>query len=211
MQRLAVSLLFLVSIASGANPTCLTTADTWQQAKAPSTIQLYYRTLPDSGHLEVTAATELSGQPEDFIRLLRQTQRAPEWMANVRSVEVLSEPEPNVDIVHTKLNAPWPVRDRDMVTRSTIKRDPDGHIHIQVTDLGQHYPQETGFVRMTHVRGRWQLTPGSSGTFNLCYRGSGSAAGRLPQWLSNNLLLSAMKRTFTRLRELPEFSVSPAA
>ena len=53
-----------------------------------------------------------------FLLLLEDSDNVPNWIDNVSHSEVLMQISANENIVYTQFKAPWPARDRDMVTYS---------------------------------------------------------------------------------------------
>ncbi|WP_343841772.1 START domain-containing protein [Bowmanella denitrificans] len=152
---------------------------------------------------DVMAITELNTRLNAFIWLLRDTNRGPEWIANASTIQLLARPEPNQDLVHSRFDAPWPIRSRDMVTLSTFSQDAESLIlTLDVKDAAESLPINEHWVRMKHVWAIWQLSPLASGLVEICYRGSADPAGHIPLWLANQLLLKGTFTTFVKLRQL---------
>jgi hypothetical protein len=174
-------------------------AEGWSLAKENTRVQLYTREHA-SGLFEIKATTDVKTTPSAFINLLMDTAAGPDWIDNAVSVEVLSSPKPDVMIVRTLLNAPWPLKNRDMITQSiTTHEKQSGVLSLVISDKSDYAPQSKGRVRMKNVMGEWTLKPSEIGT-QITYQGTGEAGGLIPTWLSNKTLINSTFKSFENMR-----------
>jgi hypothetical protein len=172
----------------------------WALVKENENIQIYAREQT-SGLFEVKASTQVNTKPIAFINLLMDTTAGPEWIDNAVSVEVLASPNANTMIVQTLLNAPWPLKNRDMITQSeTLYDQESGEVSLIITDKGDYAPETNNRKRMKNVMGRWVLKPIGSNTL-ITYQGSGKAGGVIPTWLSNRILVNSTFKSFEKMRK----------
>ncbi|TDF41582.1 hypothetical protein EYS14_01640 [Alteromonadaceae bacterium M269] len=175
-------------------------AQDWSLAKEGNEVQLLKRTQ-ESGLFEIKAITQVSASPEAFLKLLMDTESGPEWIDNAVSVEVLASPNPETMIVQTAINAPWPLKNRDMITQSITSIDKrTGIMTLTITDKSDYAPELKNSMRMKNIMGTWTLTPNETGT-QIMYQGSGEAGGVIPTWLSNKILISSTFKSFVNMRE----------
>lgn len=174
-------------------------ADSWMSMKEKEGIHLYTREQA-SGIFEIRVSTQIEAPPTAFIRLLMDTDNGPKWIDNAVSVKVLASPKPNVMIVQTLLNAPWPLKDRDMITQSTTTHDKhSGKVTLIIEDKNDYAPESKIRVRMKNVMGKWTLEPNKMGT-QVTYEGTGEAGGVIPTWLSNKILINSTFKSFENMR-----------
>ncbi|MEB5774040.1 hypothetical protein MXE95_08010 [Aeromonas caviae] len=62
----------------------------------------------------------MNADPGALITVLRNTVRHEEWLPQSREVRVLARSGPDDDLVYTRLASPWPVQDRELITRSHL-------------------------------------------------------------------------------------------
>lgn len=172
-------------------------AQEWQLEKSQNKVKVFSR-LTDKH--EILATTQVLASPQAFMRLLEDTEHAPEWIDNCLKVTVLSGLNANVKIVHTSFHAPWPLKDRDMVTESTSTTK-DEHISIIVRDVGTEYPVQKNTVRMTNIQGQWIIKAIDDQTTEIQYQGSGNPSGNIPEWLANQVLVDSTYQTFINLNQ----------
>lgn len=183
-------------------------AQEWKLEKQRDGVSVFSRPL--SNHLlQIKALTTVQGSHERFIRLLEDVGHCAKWIANCKKVEVVAAPDQATRVVHTFFSAPWPIRDRDMVTRSITTKHQD-ILEIRVQDAGQTFPLTPKHVRMTDVSGQWRLVEIPDGTMTVSYIGSGSPAGKIPDWLAKGALLDSTFETFSKLKTVisdPKYSI----
>ncbi|MDW6093051.1 hypothetical protein SBX64_10860 [Vibrio rhizosphaerae] len=204
-MRLIALAVLLLNLPTFTHATESSTA-TWSIYKEHGNVRVYsHKTAAD--HLEVKAVAVVQAIPGALVALLHDAQRGPEWIANCRRV-VIETKSDHERIIHVYYSAPWPVEDRDMVIDSVIHYDPQARkITISVQDVGEQYPLERGYVRMKHVSGEWQAIQLNHQQTQISYQGQGSAAGHMPLWLENKLLLSSTYETFLNMAAVIEEAV----
>ncbi|WP_318965715.1 START domain-containing protein [Arsukibacterium sp.] len=171
----------------------------WQLYKAESGVRVEYR-RKTANLLEIKAQTEVNADTGAFIHLLEDTGNIDKWVPNADKAELLSHPDPATYIVHTFFKAPWPVSDRDMVTRSVWTTDEkSGELILDVQDLGDKYPDVAGYIRMQRVQARWTLTPQADGKLLIRYQGQADPAGSLPNFIADKVALKSLFKTFKAL------------
>ena len=175
-------------------------AEEWLLWRDQDDVQVYSRPS-ERGTLEIRAKTRVNTNLSAFIALLHDTEHLPEWMHSVSEVRVISEPDQTHDLVHTRFKAPWPVKDRDMVTSSEYRQPSPCSLVLEISDNHTALPEQEGFVRIVDVDTRWMLEKKPDGTTVIDYRAHANIAGSLPRWIANRLSLQAAFETFQALRQ----------
>lgn len=173
-------------------------AQEWELDKQRDGVSVFSRPLANN-LLQIKALTTVTANHEAFIHLLEDVDHCTKWIANCKKIEIIAAPDEATRVVHTFFSAPWPIRDRDMVTRSVTTKHQDT-VEILIEDAGQTFPLTPKHVRMTDVSGQWTLVEIPDGTMTVSYVGSGSPAGKIPHWLAKGALLDSIFETFNKLK-----------
>lgn len=177
-------------------------AQEWHLEKSQEHVQVFTRAnvhpQRNLDYQEILATTIVSAPSQALINLLEETAKAPEWIDNCIQVKLLSKKTPYINIVQSTFTAPWPLKNRDMVTQSTLHQVGE-NIIIDIEDQGDAYPHQHNTVRMQHVSGRWTISPKPNGLTEITYQGSGDPAGNIPDWLANKVLITSTFNTFIKL------------
>jgi hypothetical protein len=67
-------------------------------------------------------------------------------------------------VVYFRFDLPWPISDRDWTVRYRFGGDGAGGFRMQWVDANELGPPPRGTVRVSPVRGAWELTPTGRGT-----------------------------------------------
>ncbi|KUI99187.1 hypothetical protein [Vibrio sp. MEBiC08052] len=205
MRLIALAVLLLLNLPTFAYATESST-EQWSLYKTHGSVKVYSHKTT-TNHIEVKAVAIVKAIPGALVALLHDAQRGPEWIANCRQV-VIETKSAHERIIHVYYSAPWPVEDRDMVIDSVIHYDPQAQkLTISVQDVGDQYPLERNYVRMKDVSGEWQAIRLNHQQTQISYQGQGSAAGHIPLWLENKLLLSSTYETFLNMATVIEEDV----
>ena len=172
----------------------------WQQVKIKQGIEVYQQKLPD-GLLKLKAYTVTSGCLAAFEALLLDTDNADKWLSNVDSVNVLKSPSQNEHIVYTQFNAPWPIKNRDMVTYSRIFRTSNSQTQIGIQAAPNVYPIQDNYIRIEHVEASWVINQRSPNSISIEYQAIADPAGKIPHWLGNSVAKSNVFNTFKKMKE----------
>ena len=180
--------------------TSLAITEEWQFERQKGQVKIYSRQT-ESGYKEIKAQTTVKSSPVALLLLLDDISRAPEWISENIEVKILSAPDKHERIVQSYFSAPWPIKDRDMITHSTTSIDKSGVV-IDISNKGEEFPKENDYVRMREVSGRWHATMVSDQICNISYQGSGNPSGNIPRWLANKVIINSTFETFLNLSEI---------
>lgn len=176
----------------------------WHMAKSDNGITIQTRKHRD-GLVEIRAQMLVPTTYAAFMNLLENSSNLPNWIDHVASSRVLKKISDHEHIVYTRFSAPWPARDRDMVTYSQFQQFP-GSLVLTIEDASDQYPEQEGFVRIKAVKATWTLEKLTNGMTHIDYTAFADPGGMLPNWLANKLSVSSAFNTFEALREqLPKY------
>ncbi|MGF1754809.1 START domain-containing protein [Vibrio makurazakiensis] len=179
----------------------------WLFVTSENGITIHKRPHSD-GLVEIKAQMQAKTTYSGFLLLLEDSANVPNWIDRVSMSEVLKQLSTNENIVYTQFSAPWPARDRDMVTYSKYELG-NGQFELTITDASTYIEKRSGYLRISKVEALWVLQPLNSGTTHITYTAFADPGGILPDWLSNKLSVAGALSTFQGLREqLPKYQNS---
>ncbi|KYN83432.1 hypothetical protein ATY36_11290 [Vibrio cidicii] len=171
----------------------------WIFDSADNGITIHFREHSDD-LVEVKAQMFTPTTYASFLRLLQNTDKVSEWVDNVSGSVVLKQISPSENIVYTQFSAPWPAKDRDMLTYSTFRIDAEG-FRLEISDAPQSIlPPQADYIRITSVHAVWQLKKLTNGNTHIEYTVFADPGGALPNWLINKLAKESARTTFENLR-----------
>lgn len=203
MTSLRISTLMvtvLVSATSGAE-----VEKHWQFDSDNDGITIYSRAHKE-GLVEIRAQMFTPTSYSAFLTLLEDSDNIPNWIDNASHSRVLRQISATENIVYTQFTAPWPAKDRDMVTYSKYWVDELGFT-LKIEDAPPStYPEQSGYIRIHSVDATWVLQKLTNGTTYIEYTAFAEPGGLLPDWLMNKLSKESARSTFHNLRnQLPNY------
>lgn len=175
-------------------------AEDWKLEKQKNTVTIYSKQT-DSGYKEIMVKTIVETHPQALIALFNDMAFSPHWIHNCIAVEMLEVVSPTQRLVNTFFEAPWPVKNRDMVTLYSTTYSDLG-VKIKMSDKGDATPHHKNFVRMQNMHGLWEAKSIEEGKSEITYTGGGNPGGNLPTFLANGELISSMFKTFQNLNKV---------
>ena len=166
-------------------------------------VSVVEHTAPDNTtYVAVEASIYVQGSPAQFLALLEEADRDCSWLANCAKVTILSDAMANQRIVHTVLSSPWPLQDREMITRSVHHISADGtHFDMRVEDVSADYPPHPQRILMRDVSARWQMIPVTESWYKLHYTSRAHPGGLIPDWVAKVGIEDATITTLTNIQE----------
>ncbi|NOH53404.1 hypothetical protein F0266_10715 [Vibrio coralliilyticus] len=180
----------------------------WQFDSSDNGISIYIREHTD-GLVEVRAEMFAPTSYGAFLTLLEDSDNVPNWIDNVSHSRVLRQISETENIVYTQFAAPWPAKDRDMVTYSKFVID-DASFTLRIKDAPSNtLAEQKDYIRITQVKATWTLQKLTNGTTHIQYIAFADPGGALPDWLANDLAKGSARNTFEGLRQqLPHYQTA---
>ncbi|ELA7314106.1 START domain-containing protein [Vibrio alginolyticus] len=196
----ALTLATLISAGTDASAN-----ENWQFESDKDGITIYSREHSD-GLVEIRARMFTPTSYGAFLTLLEDSDNIPNWIDNASHSRVLNQISATENIVYTRFKAPWPAKNRDMVTYSKYWVDELGFT-IEIKSAPDSYlAEQNGYVRIRSVDATWELQKLTNDTTLVEYKAFADPGGLLPNWLINKLSKESAWATFSNLRkELPEY------
>ncbi|EGR0170363.1 START domain-containing protein [Vibrio alginolyticus] len=196
----ALTLATLISAGTDASAN-----ENWQFESDKNGITIYSREHSD-GLVEIRARMFTPTSYGAFLTLLEDSDNIPNWIDNASHSQVLNQISATENIVYTQFKAPWPAKNRDMVTYSKYWVDELGFT-IEIKSAPDSYlAEQNGYVRIRSVDATWELQKLTNDTTLVEYKAFADPGGLLPNWLINKLSKESAWATFSNLRkELPEY------
>ncbi|MEM9326950.1 MAG: START domain-containing protein [Bacteroidota bacterium] len=179
----------------------------WQLAKETDGIRVYLRERGDSPIKEFRAVGQVSASMSSVVALLIDAEAAPDWYNHVKEGRLLSEPARDSHLAYTALSFPWPLSDRDMISKFEYKKDKNtGSVRLQVQSVPDHLPPDDKMIRIKRLEGYWMLTPLDGDVVEVRYQFFADPEGSIPGWLINMFLV---EDPITAMKNLRDFVQKP--
>ncbi|MFN8310966.1 MAG: START domain-containing protein [Chitinophagales bacterium] len=143
----------------------------------------------------------LHAKLEDVVQLITDYKSYPLWMPRCKKARILAHISDDEFIGYLCYDSPWPVADRDCVSRVKIIREPQtGSVTILQTSEPHYIKEEDGVVRLQQMTGRWKVTA-KGDAVEVLNEYSTNPGGNLPDWLVNTQSVENPFEMFTVIQE----------
>ncbi|KZN38931.1 hypothetical protein N480_11925 [Pseudoalteromonas luteoviolacea S2607] len=171
--------------------------ESWKLYKSNEWLEIHYKKLPN-GLTQIKGQARLENtSTKSVINELTDTESIPAWMNNVQSVTLLAQPEPHQSLVHTKLNLPWPVADREMLTLSCFSQLGEQQYILKIRSV-ETKSGTMSHLQITDIDINWVFLEVSTG-LNITYIAQAKLNGAVPNWVAN---IASLKNTKSMLDSL---------
>ncbi len=160
----------------------------WEQLSDEDGIKVWRREVEGSPVVAVKGEATFATSIAKLAGVLKDTSREKEWVCSLGEARVLKVVSPTVWIEYNRLEAPWPVSDRDFVIRTEIKVDKQKKavtFDIKSVEEPSCPPNEDKAVRGELVASTYQLQGLEDGRTRVTVEIQVDPKGSLPKWLVN--------------------------
>ena len=139
----------------------------------------------------------------EIVAVLHDPGRRPEWLPLCMEARLLREVNPLEYILYERVDAPWPVNDRDIVLRSQVKLNPaDQSVRIVFqADPSFRVPPHKGVTRMQFLKGFFLLRSRGEEKTHVTYQLDAHPGGSLPDWMVEFASEDTPRENIVALRE----------
>ncbi|MCB0375234.1 MAG: lipid-binding protein [Sinomicrobium sp.] len=179
-------------------------AQEWELKKDKNGIQIYTRQPEDARIKEYKAVVLVKTSVAEALKVITDGDNLWKWnykTSDSKIVKTISETE---FVFWIKNDLPWPIKNRDLLSRVTVLPQKDGAITVTIAPETTHtFFPEKNITRIRHFNGHWLLIPRGDHV-EITQQLYGDPGGTLPAWLVNALITNAPYRTFLNLKEILE-------
>ena len=189
-----IILLLMSSIAHANNP--------WVLSKQANGIQVFVRNTSGSAVKSFKGVVNIPAKLTALVSVIEDTKGYPQLLHHCKSARNIKEVANNQSYKYIVTSMPWPVKDRDAIVHSVMHQNKQNkQVEIKMKASPKSLPFKAGRVRISHMVGRWILTPEKNGT-KVVYEMSVDPSGNLPKFLVNALSTDMPFNTLNNLRTL---------
>ena len=185
----------------------LATGPKWEPAGGEDGIKVWSLEIPGRDLPGFRGITTIRAQIDDIFGEMLNYDAHTEWMYQCKESRLLEQVADNRVFLYNRVNAPWPVKDRDVVVDIRHLFTPDHRALTirfrQTKKVTVPVPRWT--VRMPRIDGFYRLWQGSApGVTNVLYQVEVDIGGNVPDFLARRYARNLPFHTLDRLRERVE-------
>ena len=175
----------------------------WTLKRDRNGIQVFLSKVPDSKFRAVLSVIKLEASTQQLAALVMDLDNCPNWAAMCKSAEIIERISPTESYVYSINDAPFPVRDRDVVAHVKWFYDkPSGRVIMRSDAISDRLPERKGLVRVHQASSEWHFTPQADGMVLVENYAHIDPNGKLPAWIINLLIEDSPYQTLSNMRKL---------
>lgn len=169
----------------------------WELRRDRDSIQIYTSAVEGSRYDAVLSRTIVQDvRLSALVALLKDSEACARWAdkcAESYVYEVISASEL---LVYTHNNLPFPIKDRDVLSRVKWLQDPDSlEVVMNSEATADILPRKKGKLRLLEANVSWQFSPLPNGAIEVINQAHINPGSSLPGWITNRLLVDTPYET----------------
>jgi hypothetical protein len=167
-------------------------------------LKIFTCPVPTSDFLSFVGVAEIDASQHAVCSLLYDIDAATEWVWKTREMRVLRElSDDDGRIVYQLVSAPWPISDREIISRSQGYIDPEtSEVFIKLEAVPDYLPLDDRYVRVRQVEGAWNILPLGENSCRVVFRLHIEPGGEIPAWLANIAVIDTPYHTLNNMRQM---------
>jgi hypothetical protein len=178
----------------------------WQLVEDAEGIKVWSLDIPERDLPGFRGITMVNATIDELLAELLDFDAHTEWMWNTVESRIVKQLSDTRAIIYNKVNAPWPVKDRDMVMMSDYRFTPDHSaltIRFAQTKEG-NVPVPWRVVRVPRIEGFYRFWSESPTRTNVLYQVEVDIGGNVPNRSARRYARKLPYNTLEALRERVE-------
>lgn len=169
--------------------------NTWTLEKEEEGVKAYTRIKKDKDFYEYRTVFGVNGTLKQAIKMITDIDAFSSWMPKTIDSKMLKKESENIFYGYTKISAPWPANNRDLVFKMEVKKNSDSKFCISLTGMPDYHPKDNECVRLMSYSSEWRILQLSPSTMIIDYRVSFEPGGNYPKTILKNSLVDARIET----------------
>ncbi len=173
----------------------------WELKKNKNSVRVWTKKAPGYTLKQYRAACLINADADSVYNFIIDFDKRTSWYSDNTICKVLHKSGNSEFIVYYAYGAPWPVDDRDIISKSMCNKEPDGSYLIQHSAIANYIPREKNYVRIEKATGLWKIRQVDENTTEVFMEGKSNAGGNVPEWLANMFVEDNPFKSLTNLKE----------
>ena len=175
----------------------------WRRIDTRDGVVVSTRAVPGQNLPEFRGVAVVEGTLFDLLGIVMDVKRHCEWRAKCHSARLVRKINDFERMIYTRIDAPWPVNDRDVVLRGKAMV----HVKRRIVVSSFHavrvasVPDVSGVVRMPRLQGSYRFEELDKARVRVTYQVYSDPGGMLPAWLAARSARQLPYKTLTGLRK----------
>ncbi len=176
-------------------------AQSWNLSKDQSGVKVYTRKKAGWDLKEFKGVIYVNTDMKRVEATLRDASRHSDWMHKTHDTRTVKRVSDNLFYVYSRIATPWPVSDRDNVTKYRFKYISEEEFYIYFENVSGLVAEKSGLVRIKKMEGFWHVKKVGNNRVQVTQQAVAEAGGSIPAWLANSGVVDAPYGTLLALKQ----------
>lgn len=190
--------LLILSVFLSSSVNC--SAQDWKLERDKSGVKIYTRYISGWDLKQFKGIVNIRTNIKTVEKTLRNDVGRNRWMYNTYDSKDIKKVSDNEIYGYSRVDAPWPVYDRDNVTKYTYKKISETEMYVYLKNVSGIVPEKSGLVRINRMEGYWHFKETSPGNVQVTQLAVAEAGGSIPAWLANSSIIDSPYNTLLNLK-----------
>ncbi|PJB12233.1 MAG: lipid-binding protein [Flavobacteriales bacterium CG_4_9_14_3_um_filter_40_17] len=172
----------------------------WKLIKNSQDIQVYVRTNDSTKFKEYKATMVVKATLDKVLQTIMDADELKNWNYQTSKSYLVKKLSDTEQTIYMENDMPWPVQNRDVVTRMKVQHPTSNIIIIKLLPDSESVPEKDKIIRVKNFSGYWYLEQSSKGII-VIQQMQGDPGGSLPAFLFNLFLTNGPFSTFLGLNK----------
>ncbi|BBP45839.1 cyclase [Thiosulfatimonas sediminis] len=167
-------------------------------------VQVWTQSVADTNFKAFRGQVTIAAPMQSVFDFIGATEKSPEWYFKTKSAKLLKQLNAKEFLIYSITTAPWPVSDRDSITRVKVEDELPGEITIRLRAEPEELPPQEGMVRITKLDGYWHLKKLDEEHTEVTLEVAAEPGGLLPSCLANSMAYEMPYESLKNLKRILE-------
>jgi hypothetical protein len=172
----------------------------WELKKNEDGIKVYTRKTNKSSVKEFKAVMVLNTSITTLVDKITDAKRLKYWNYKTTKSKLLKRVSDSVFVVYMYNDFPWPVKNRDHISKLSLLKTDSSIVRINITSLPKYIPKHEDAIRIEKFSGYWLLEKIDKG-IRVTQQMHGEPKGNVPSIIINATLAKAPLYSFKTLKQ----------
>jgi len=178
----------------------------WVLIEEDETLTIYERwiSFPDGTKTrERKGVFSVKSETKNIIPFISKAEGIEQWMKGVEEASELPVHDSLSKLIYIEFNAPWPFKDRDLVSEIRTNSDCDSVcIEVFMSAVTDCIPEKSKTIRMKSYEAHWQIIQLGNGEIRIEFSAYSATPPIAPLWIQDPVTLKLFKDNLMNLNEL---------
>lgn len=175
---------------------------TWKCVKQADNIRVYSRKSDSANYRIIKVTTQLKTTLSSLVMLVTDFPNNKNWVFMNNKTEILERNNPHSWILYNQTDVPWPITDRDIISRTVLSQDSITKIvTIRGEAIPKYRPVDPNYVRIPFARSQWRFIPLKDSLVDVEFTLELDVGGNIPRWLANMTATKGPYQTMRKFRK----------